>query len=124
MCTVSMMDISGRSIKIADIKKKYMLNIIDAASKCDIIDRIVLFGSSIEERCTEDSDIDIAVFGNQIPSRALSSKKYERFARQLYAYDDHRQGYDILYFKQGTKTNSPIMENILKGEVIYEREQQ
>lgn len=124
MCTVSVMDISGRSFKVADIKKKYILNIVDAASKCDIIDTVILFGSSIEERCTEDSDIDIAVFGKQNPSRALSSKKYERFARQLYAYDDHNQGYDILYFKQGTKANSPIMENILRGEVIYEREQQ
>ncbi len=124
MCTVSVMDISGRSIKVADIKKKYMLNIVDAASKCDIIDRVILFGSSIEERCTEDSDIDIAVFGKQNPSRVLSSKKYERFARQLYAYDNHNQGYDILYFKQGTKSNSPIMESILRGEVIYEREQQ
>lgn len=124
MCTVSTIDISGRSIRVADIKQKYMKNIIDAACKCDIIERIILFGSSIEERCTEESDIDIAVFGSQNPSKALSSKKYEKFARQLYSYDDHNQGYDILYFKQGTKINSPIMENIMNGEVIYEREQQ
>ena len=113
--------IDGRSFKVADIKVKYIKNIIDAASKCDLIDKVVLFGSSIETSCKESSDIDIAVFGKQTPSRALSSKKYERFARQLYSFDDNLQAYDILYFKTGTKEGSPIMNSINRGEVLYER---
>ena len=71
MCRVVPMQIGDRQIMVADIKQKYIQNIIDAVQKCDLIDRIVLFGSSIEERCRESSDMDIAVFGNQSPSRAL-----------------------------------------------------
>ena len=121
MCKLTTINIDNKQIRVADIKEKYMTNIVDAAKKCDLIDRVVLFGSSIESRCEETSDIDIAVFGVQTPSKALTSKKYERFARQLYAFDDHAQGYDILYFKSGTKKDTPIMQNIERGEVLYER---
>lgn len=121
MCKVVSLTIGKNTFKVADIKKNYITNIISAAEKCDFIERIVLFGSSIEERCKRTSDIDIAVFGTHTPSRALSSKKYERFARQLYSFDNHRQSYDILYFKSGSKKTSQIMENISKGEVLYER---
>lgn len=121
MCKVKMMKVNERSFKVADIKQKYMNNIVDAAQKCDLIDRVVLFGSSIDERCKESSDIDLAVFGKQTRYRALSSKKYERFARQLYNFDDHTQSYDILYFKTDSIEDSHIMDDIKKGEVIYER---
>ena len=121
MCKVVTMDVDNRKIRVADIKKKYVDNIIDAAKKCDIIEKVILFGSSIEDRCQESSDIDIAVFGKQIRSKALSSKKYERFSRQLYAFNDFKQDYDILYFKSGTKNRSLIMDDIQRGEVLYER---
>ena len=123
MCEVKTISLGDRVIKVADLKQKYIMNIIDAAGKCDFIDRVVLFGSSIEERCTETSDIDLAVFGSQSRSKALSSRKYERFARQLYSFDNHNQAYDILYFRNGSKNNSQILDDIEKGEVIYEREQ-
>ena len=121
MCTLESVTVGNKSFKVADIKRKYIENIIDAASKCDIIDRVVLFGSSIEERCKESSDIDIAVFGSQVPSRALTSKKYDRFTQQLYTFDDHSQAYDILYFKTGAKNKNLIMNDIHNGEVLYER---
>ena len=123
MCEVKTINLGDRVIKVADLKQKYIMNIIDAAGKCDIIDRVVLFGSSIEERCKETSDIDLAVFGAQSKSKALSSRKYERFARQLYAFDNHNQAYDILYFRNGSRNNSNILDDIEKGEVIYERKQ-
>ena len=121
MCVVKTVQIDNRTIRVAELKQKYIENVIDAARKCSFIDRVVLFGSCLEERCRESSDIDIAVFGTQTPCRALSSKQYERFARQLYAFDNHAQSYDILYFKTGTKVDSPIMVDISRGEVLYER---
>ena len=121
MCKVVTMDVDNRKFRVAEIKKKYMTNIIDAAKKCDFIERVVLFGSSIEDRCKESSDIDIAVFGNQIRSKALTSKKYERFARQIFAFNNFDQDYDILYFKSGSNIKNLIMNDINKGEVLYER---
>lgn len=37
MCKVVTMSVDNRKIRVADIKKKYVDNIIDAAKKCDII---------------------------------------------------------------------------------------
>ena len=51
----------GQGYQIAEIKLPYIENIVRRATKSPHIDRIVLFGSSLEERCTVDSDIDIAV---------------------------------------------------------------
>lgn len=123
MCRILEMNIGDRKIQIADIKEKYISNIIDAASKCDLIDKVVLFGSSIEERCKDSSDIDLAIFGNQVPSKALTSKKYREFARQLYAFDDHSQAYDLLYFKTGSRNKSFILNEIEEGEVLYVRDE-
>ena len=123
MCKVITMNVDNRKFRVAEIKKKYMTNIIDAAKKCDFIERVVLFGSSIEDRCRESSDIDIAVFGNQIRSKALSSKKYEQFARQVFAFSNFDQDYDILYFKSGSNIKNLSMDDITKGEVLYERTQ-
>ena len=53
MCKVLPMTIGSRQIHVAEIKQKYIRNIIDAASQCDLIDRVVLFGSSLQERCRE-----------------------------------------------------------------------
>ena len=122
MCKVTDYRIDGRVIHMADIKQKYVSNIIDAAKKCDYIDRIILFGSALEERCRDESDLDLAVFGNQTKYKCLTSKKYRDFLEQIYAFDNHNQAYDFLYFKTGSNNHSRIMEDIEKGEVLYARQ--
>ena len=121
MCKVVKMKIGDRSIRVADIKKKYIRNIVDAASQCDLIDRIVLFGSSVRDSCKEESDIDLAIFGNQTEYRALRSKKYDRFTSQIYSFDDSGQSYDLLYFVSGKQYRGLIMDDIENGELIYAR---
>lgn len=120
MCRVNETNIGGRIIHVADIKQKYIENIVSAARDCDYIDKVVLFGSSLEERCTDESDIDLAVFGNVSRGKCLTSKKYERFLTQVYSFNDFNQAYDILYFRNGSRNDSTIMGDIEEGEVIYE----
>ncbi|WP_026496133.1 nucleotidyltransferase domain-containing protein [Butyrivibrio sp. WCD3002] len=122
MCKVVSVQIGNRNIKVADIKRKYLENIVASAEECTFIDKIVLFGSSIEDRCTADSDIDIAVFGAHPKGKALTSKQFRRFADRLAEFDDFLQSYDILYFKTGKKDDSAILAEIDKGEVLYVRE--
>jgi predicted nucleotidyltransferase len=112
-----------KDFKAADIKMNCIQNIINVAPKCRSIHKIVLFGSSIEERCTERSDIDIAIFGSMSEYRFLTSNSYGVFADSLFAYADFLQDYDILYFKEGVKKydRCDIMRDIMSGEVIYER---
>ncbi len=121
MCKVTDFTIDGRTIHMADIKQKYVANIIDAAKRCDYIDKIILFGSALEERCKESSDIDLAIFGNQPKGKCLDSKRFRKFSDQLAAFDDFCQAYDLLYFKTGKQKSGLIMDQIAKGEVLYEK---
>lgn len=120
MCTVIETTVDDRKIRVADIKEKYIKNIVESARECAYIDRVVLFGSGITDKCTEESDIDLAVFGNQPEAKCLRSKSYIKFSNDL-SKNDRYQRYDVLYFKTGTKNNSVIMNDIDNGEVLYVR---
>lgn len=121
MCQVTTMKVGDRTFQAAEIKQKYIVNIVNAASECTLIEKIILFGSSIESRCRQDSDIDIAVFGNETEYKALRSGEYAGFTDQIYKFDDSGQAYDILYFVSGKKYEDPIMNDIQNGELIYAR---
>lgn len=64
---------------VADMKHKYIVNIADQAKQCSNISRIVLFGSALETRCTEKSDIDIAVFGEESKANTCVQKNSKIF---------------------------------------------
>lgn len=107
---------------VADIKHKYIENIIEQAAKCKSINRIMLFGSALEERCKDTSDIDIAVFGNTSKSKCYKSKEYKDFVRSILLYgNDFLQNYDILYFRDGEKYDDVIIKDIENGAEIYRR---
>ena len=55
------LDKLNQDILVSSIKEEYVKNIINCASLCNKIDAIILFGSVLEERCTEKSDIDFVV---------------------------------------------------------------
>ena len=106
--------------EVAEIKYPYIQNITEQAAACRNISRIVLFGSSTGERCREDSDIDIAVFGSLGKNRYLKSAEFRDFQRRLFAFDPV-QDYDILYFPEDCCDQSRIMQDIGKGAEIYRR---
>ena len=107
--------------RVADIKLKYIENIAKQAEACKGISRIMLFGSSLEERCSDRSDIDIAVFGTQPREKYQRSKEYRDFHRNVFLFDLN-QDYDILYFPEGSKEKPRIMNDIEKGIEIFRRE--
>ena len=112
----------GDSFGVADIKKDIIEQIIKIASECNLIDTIYLFGSALEKRCTDRSDIDLAIIGKVTRSRLFRSKAYDDFTSKLYKIDDH-QDYDILTFNsQAALDNSKefVARDILtKGKVIF-----
>ena len=109
---------------MADVKKVYIENIIKSAEKCNKIDAIVLFGSSLEDRCKDESDIDIAVISRYTVSRLCQYKSFRDFTDSVYSID-MEQNYDILYFKSleemvKEKEKAAICNELLqKGKVIY-----
>ena len=118
MCKVTGYNLGDRVIHMAEIKQRYIPNIIDAARKCDYIDRVILFGSSLEERCQEQSDIDLAVFGNQPKGKCLTSKKYKDFYDQLIWFDNLNQAYDVLYFKKSIRGRCFMKNRIPTGDEL------
>ena len=111
---------NGRTVRVADIKKEYIKNIIKCAEQCQEISRIILFGSSTGERCNKHSDVDIAVFGNVSKSAMYKKKSYNRFLDLVYGYD-LGQDYDVLYFSNAGKNKSAILSDIEKGVILYEK---
>ena len=109
-----------RKIKVADIKKDYIMNIIKASALCKNITKIILFGSSLEDRCKANSDIDIAVFGDKSKAQMFKSKDYRAFVNAICSYGD-LQDYDILYFMNNKNSGEAILCDIAQGTVLYEK---
>ena len=80
----------------------------------------MLFGSTLEDRCKRDSDVDIAIFGNGSPTKVLRTKSYTSFVSSIYKFD-FGQNYDILYFDIDKEHSDPIFDDISKGVVLYEK---
>lgn len=116
----------GLKIKVADIKKVCVQNIIEAAPQCRQISEIILFGSALEERCTERSDVDIAIISKRGVSGLSGTKGYEMFMNRLYECNKDQE-YDRIYFKsvkeiEEKKDTVLICRELLeKGELIYRR---
>ena len=70
---------------------------MEAARECSKIEEVILFGSSLEERCNEQSDIDIAVISNVTRAKLFHNKAYHEFIRKIYLYKIG-QDYDVLQF--------------------------
>jgi predicted nucleotidyltransferase len=125
MCKlVSFKTSDGTEIKVADIKAKTLEQIIDLASICKKIDYVFLFGSTVEERCTDKSDIDIAIVSNVSRAKLFRAKDYNQFTSGLYNIDSE-QDYDILQFNSIDaikKSKDLVCKDIMeKGKILYKR---
>ena len=116
----------GEEVSIAEIKREHISNLIKHAENCKPIIEIILFGSSIEERCTSSSDIDIAIISNKTVTELDKTSSFKRFLFNVHSFDI-AQEYDRLYFKsfdeiEKNKDNIPICKELIqKGKRIYRR---
>lgn len=114
-------------IQVAEIKSKNIQNIIELASKCTHIQEIILFGSALEERCTDESDIDIVIISNVARSRLYRLKTYAEFLSSLHQNDDYIQQYDVICVNGReqlikNKDKVQLYDNVIKyGQTIYKR---
>lgn len=125
MCKlVTIENSNGTKIKVADIKADIIKKIISLARSCDKIDYIYVFGSTIEESCTDKSDIDIAIVSNVTRSKLFRTKSYDEFTKKLYDID-FNQDYDILQFNslEAIKNSDDFVcrDIINKGVLLYKR---
>lgn len=118
MCKLVKINANGRNIFVADIKKDYIKNILKSVSLCKEIDKIILYGSVLEERCTDESDVDMAIFGKYSKEKMYSLRSYNNFVDSVVSYGD-LQDYDMFYFD--SSADSKVLDDIRKGVVLYER---
>lgn len=117
----------GTTVNVAEIKKKHIENILNSAPLCKQILAIMLFGSALEERCTNESDIDLVIICNSSIGKLSQTKAFDKFINCLYSFD-MEQDYDKLYFKsikeiEEKKDDIPICNELMqKGKVIYRRQ--
>lgn len=121
MCKLVEVEVKNKIIKIADIKRRYIENIIECAKEYAFVDRVVLFGSCLNENCKELSDVDIAIFGNKSEAQCYRLKAYAELLNKIHGYE-LEQSYDILYFKTGKEYSDAVFEEIKEGVVLYERD--
>ena len=118
----------GTEVKVADIKLPFIKNIAEQAEKYTSIQAVILFGSSLEDRCTEKSDIDIAILSQYTVNRLCNIKSFRKFMDSIYEFD-LEQAYDWLYFRSISeiKKNNEVLvcrELDSKGKVIYQKKKE
>lgn len=115
----------GEKIQVADIKADTIKQIIAIAKICDKIERIYLFGSAVEERCRQESDIDLAIVSNVTASSLMRKSSYRKFKDKLYAID-RKQEYDRLQFNSYEAIQNSrelVCQDILsKRKLLYKKE--
>ncbi|MCD8073928.1 MAG: nucleotidyltransferase domain-containing protein [Lachnospiraceae bacterium] len=128
MCKLSRVETNfDTEVQIADIKKEYVENIIKTAPICPAIMEIVLFGSVLEERCTDDSDIDLLIVSNKQKSRLFRDRSYEQFKNKLFIDGNFEQNYDFIYLNHHDDINKKSTSSFLfrdikeKGQAIYRK---
>ncbi len=107
----------GEEVKVAEIKRDEIKNIIDAASLCKNIDMLILYGSSLEDRCDKHSDIDIVIISKYPISKLCKLKSFHDFTTYVYKYNMD-QDYDFLYYKSYDEINRNAESEIISSEII------
>ena len=111
----------GTEVLVADIKLDFIKGLVESAKNVSSIEKIVLFGSSLRTDCREDSDVDFAIYANEDENSWLLSKDSELFVNDMSGSVNYFQDYDMVY-RDTSKVYSSLLNNeILRGEVIYER---
>ena len=112
---------NNSDIYVSDIKKDLLLEIVEKAKEFDFIKQLILFGSSLEERCKDASDIDLIIIGKEHACKCLDSKLYRNFTTFIYRLD-FSQDYDIIYqYDSIDKMKGGLKKEALeRGVVIYD----
>ena len=109
---------TGVTANVADIKVNKLKKYLDVFPHMRSIDRVYLFGSTLEERCREDSDIDFMLFYNERKAfrQDMADVLPEIFPD--FVYDDflRAQSNDPRWFPTGAAHVA-----LEKGVLIYER---
>lgn len=110
---------TGEIIKVADVKVDKLNKYLEIFPKLTSIDKVVLFGSVLEERCRAESDIDLLLFYNN-----RLQYRYDMSITLLEEFPDSCYDDTIRVPSEADLTGicGVIKEALLKGVVLYDRQ--
>lgn len=110
---------TGEIIKVADVKVDKLNKYLEIFPKLTSIDKVVLFGSVLEERCRTESDIDLLLFYNN-----RLQYRYDMSITLLDEFPDSCYDDTIRVPSEADLTGicGVIKEALLKGVVLYDRQ--
>lgn len=110
---------TGEIIKVADVKVDKLNKYLEILPKLTSIDKVVLFGSVLEERCCTESDIDLLLFYNN-----RLQYRYDMSITLLDEFPDSCYDDTIRVPSEADLTGicGVIKEALLKGVVLYDRQ--
>ncbi len=107
---------NGRTIEVSEYKAEKLKQYLRIFPLLPSIDKVILFGSALETRCREDSDIDFLLCYNDREKfrEDMSLRLPELFPDSVYD--------DMLRLPTGTKAKSGVQKEAEdKGIIFYER---
>ena len=118
MCNLVPTQLCGQTVNVAEHKVKKIKKYLEVFPKLKSVDKVYLFGSALETRCNEDSDIDFLLSYND-SKRYIEEKSLT--LPELYSewYEDDALSLPREY-NQLILTGA-IREALRKGKVIYEK---
>ena len=78
---------------------------------------LILYGSSLEDRCDKYSDIDIVVISKYPISKLCKLKSFHDFTTYVYKYNMD-QDYDFLYYKSYDEINRNAESEMISSEIL------
>ena len=110
---------TGETIMVADIKVDKLYRYLEMFPKLTSIDKVVLFGSALEERCSPESDIDLLLFYND-----RLQYRYDMSITLLDEFPDSCYDDTIRIPSEADLAGicGVIKEALLKGVVLYDRQ--
>ncbi|MCD8223019.1 MAG: nucleotidyltransferase domain-containing protein [Clostridiales bacterium] len=112
---------NGNTIQVSEYKIDRLKQYVKMFSTLNGVDRVILFGSALEERCRKDSDMDFCMLYPD-EQKSLYRENLKKMWR-LYpesSYDDFLS-FDTKRFDENDHLYTVIQDIKNKGVVIYDR---
>ena len=113
---MSMIEING--VKVNQIKERFLRRFLEAVEKEKHVQRVYLFGSVLEERCTEESDIDFYIVGDVTLFK--TGNLFSRLKEYMNDYDSWDiTETDIIYRNKVKHELEDLSEGFIKKENLF-----
>ena len=107
---------TGKTVMVADIKVDKLNKYLEIFPKLGSIDKVILFGTALSNRCTEESDLDLLLFYNDkfLYGHDMSITLLEEFPDSCY---DTTLG--ISSTKDISEPIGVVREALQRGVILY-----